>query len=970
VIAGLGRDGLSNPEITSRSSTSARTRLDLPFPTDGKVVASSVQTAADVTVRGGAMKLIDRQTECGVLDRLLESVRAGESRALVVSGEAGVGKTALLEHLAAHVGGCRLARVTGVQSEMELPFAALHQLCAPMLDKLPDLPAPQRDALEIAFGTSSGSAPDRFLVGLAVLSLLSEIAEQQPLVCLVDDEQWLDRASAQVLGFVARRLGAESVGLVFAARAPSGDLAGLPDLVVERLGQTDARALLDAALTGPLDTRVRDQILAETQGNPLALLELPRGLTPQELAGGFGLPSATRLSGGIEENFRRRVDDLPDQTRRLLLIAAAEPVGDPALLWRAAARLGISAAATVPATEASLVEFGMRVRFRHPIVRSVVYGSASPQERRAVHSALAAVTDPRRDPDRRAWHRANAAPGPDEDVADELERSAGRAQARGGWAAAAAFLERATMLTLDPARASERALAAASAKVKAGAFDAARDLLSIAETGPLSDFQQARIDLIEGELAFLKDRGSDAPPLLLKAARRLEPVDAQLSRATYLQAMVASVFAGRLSLGGGVLELAHAAATAPPPPHAPRASDLLLDGLVAHYTKGFEAGLPILRKALSLFGTDMPIEEELPLHWMTGHVARYIWDDHSWDVLSDRHVRLIRSAGAFSELPGALNSRAFLLLFAGELADAALLIEQLRTAIAATGSKRVQYAALGLAAFAGRQAEAAALIEAIDRDIRLRGEGFGITVIEWLSAVLNNGLGNYEAAVGTVQHSTDLLGEMIRPQTGLWAGNPAWPAVELIEAAARSGRAEMAAAALTQLAVTTHACGTDWALGIEARSRALLSGGDAAERCYRESIDRLGRTHMRADLARAHLLYGEWLRRQRRRIDARTQLRIAHEMLDAMGMEAFAERARRELQATGETARKRSIATGDEQLTAQEALIARLARDGLSNPEIAARMFISTRTVQYHLSKVFSKLGISSRSQLDHVMPD
>jgi DNA-binding CsgD family transcriptional regulator len=917
--------------------------------------------AADFTVRGGAMKLVDRRAECGVLDRLLQAVRAGESRALVVSGEAGVGKTALLEYLAEQASGCRLARIAGVQSEMELAFAALHQLCAPMLDKLQGLPVPQRDALEIAFGMSTGSAPDRLLVGLAVLSLLSDIAEQRPLVCVVDDEHWLDHASAQVLGFAARRLGAESVGMVFAARVPSSDLAGLPDLVVERLGETDARALLDAALTGPLDTRVRDRIVAETRGNPLALLELPRGLTQQELAGGFGLPGAVRLSGGVEENFRRRVEALPDQTRRLLLIAAAEPVGDPALVWGAAARLGIGAEATAPATEAGLVEFGMRVRFRHPLVRSVVYGSALPQERQEVHAALAAVTDPRQDPDRRAWHRANAAPGPDEDVAEELERSAGRARARGGVAAAAAFLERATALTLDPARRTERALAAASAKVRAGAFDAARDLLSVAEAGPVSDFQQARIDLIEAELAFLTNRGSEAPPLLLKAARRLKPIDAELSRATYLQALTAGYYAGRLALGGGVLEVARAAAAAPPPPHAPRAPDLLLDGLVTHYTKGYEAGLPALRKALHAFGTGMSVDEALRLHWVAGIVARYVWEDHSWQVLSDRHLRLARSVGALSELPGALNSRAIMLLFAGELAAAASLIQQLPPAIEATGSNRVPYSALGLAAFAGRQAEAATLIEAITRDVSLRGEGVGLTIIEWANAVLNNGIGNYQAALEAAQRSTEYLGEMITPP---------WSAVELIEAAARSGRAEMAADALTQLAVSTSASGTDWALGIEARSRALLSDGDAAERLYRESIDRLGRTHMRAELARAHLLYGEWLRRERRRIDARAQLRIAHHTLEAMGMEAFAERARRELKATGETARKRTIAPRDEQLTAQEAQIARMARDGLSNPEIGERMFISARTVQYHLSKVFTKLGIESRSQLDRVLPD
>ena len=597
-----------------------------------------VQRAADFTVRGGAMELVDRHRERAVLDGLLDAVRAGESRALVVSGEAGVGKTALLEYLAGHASGCRLARIAGVQSEMELPFAALHQLCAPMLEKLPGLPAPQRAALEVVLGTSSGPAPDRFLVGLGVLNLLSGIGEQQPLVCLIDDEQWLDRASAQVLGFVARRLDAESVGLVFAARVPSSDLAGLANLVVEPLRDTDARALLDVALPAPLDAGVREQILAETRGNPLALLELPRGLTPQELAGGFGLPSAMRLSGGMQETFRRRVEVLPDPTRRLLLIAAAEPLGDPALVWGAAGRLGIEADAAAPAIEAGLVEFGVRVRFRHPLVRSAVYGSASPQERQHVHSALSEVTDSVHDPDRRAWHRAHAAAGPDEQVAVELEQSAGRARARGGMAAAAAFLERATTLTLDPTRRAERALEAASAKIKAGAFGAARDLLSIAEAGPLSDFQQARIELVGAELAFLTDRNSDAPLMLLKAARRLEPIDPELSRRTYLQALTAGYFAGRLALGEGLLEVAHAAAAGPPSAHLARVPDLLLDGLVAHKIKGYAAGLPALRKALQTFGTDLSVDEALPLHSVAGIVARHLWDDQSWQEIGRAHV--------------------------------------------------------------------------------------------------------------------------------------------------------------------------------------------------------------------------------------------------------------------------------------------------------------------------------------------
>jgi len=907
------------------------------------------------------MKLINRHSECAILDGVVEAVRAGESRALILSGEPGVGKTALLEYLHGQASACHVVRVAGVQSEMELAFAALHQLCSPVLGNLQGLPPPQRDALRTALGMSPGPAPDGFLVGLAVLSLLSDAAERQPLVCLVDDEQWLDRASAQILGFVARRLGAESVGLVFAVRLPSSELAGLAELRVEGLQEADARALLDAALTGPLDTRVRDQILAETQGNPLALLELPRGLTPQELAGGFGLPNIVRLSGGIEANFRRQVEVLPDQTRRLLLIAAAEPVGDAALVWRAAARLGIGAEAAAPAMEAGLVEFGVRVRFRHPLVRAAVYGSAPPQEQQQAHDVLAEVTDPQLDPDRRAWHRAHAAPGPDEDVAADLERCADRAQARGGVAAAAAFLERATMLTLDPARRTERALGAASAHLQAGALDTVWQLLSIAEAGAITDLQQARIDLLGADLAFVTNRGSDAPSLLLKAAKRLEPIDPELSRATYLQAFSAAMLTGRLALGGGVLEVARAAKAAPPPPRqATRAPDLLLEGLAAHFDGGYEAGLPILRRALEVFGIGMSADEQLRCHWVAGVVAPHLWDDDRWYLLSDRHVQLARGVGALSELPLSLNMRAFTILFAGDLTGATSLVAEHQVALDATGSHLVPYAELGLAALRGRQAEAAALIDATIREANLRGEGIGIAVAEWANAVLNNGLASYETAMQAAQRATAYAVEMV---------TPSWSTAELVEAAVRSGHNDVAADALRRLAERTTPSGTGWARGVEARSRALLSEGDAAERLYLVSIESLGNTRVRTELARAHLLYGEWLRRERRRVDARAQLRIAHQLLDTMGMEAFAERARRELQATGETARKRTVATHDQELTAQEAHIARMARDGLSNPEIGVRLFISARTVQYHLKKVFTKLGISSRSQLDRVLP-
>jgi DNA-binding CsgD family transcriptional regulator len=906
------------------------------------------------------MRLTGRGAERGMLDQFVEAIRAGESRALVLSGEAGVGKTALLEYLVERAADCRVLRATGVQSEMELAFSALHQLCSPILDHLDGLPAPQHAALQTAFGVSSGAPPDKFLVGLAVLNLLSDVAERQPLVCVVDDEQWLDRASAQVLGFVARRLAAESVGLLFAARVPSDDLTGVCELEVAGLETADARALLDSALAGPLDSGVRDLILNETRGNPLALLELSRGVKPDRLAGGFGLLGAVQLSEQVEESFRRRIEVLPEQTRWLLLVAASDPIGDPALVWRAAERLGIDGEAGAAAQSAGLVDFGTRVRFRHPLVRSVIYRSASLEDRHSAHRALAEVTDPGQDPDRRAWHRAHAAPGPDEDVAAELERSADRAQARGGLAAAAAFLERATALTLDPARRGGRALAAASAKVKAGAFEAAQELLSLAAAEPLSDVQQARADLIAAELAFVTSRGSDAPPLLLKAARRLESIDAELSRATYLQALSSGYFAGRLALGGSVLEVARAAGAALRPPLTPRAADFLLDGLVAYYTRGYGAGLPMLRKGLATFGAAMPVEEELRWQGAAGIVARHVWDADQWELLSARHVELARAVGALSELPIALNSRAFMLMFGGDLSGAAGLIQELQPAIEATRSTLAPYAVLGLRAFTGREADAAVLAEAITANANRRGEGVGPTIVEWAMALLYNGLGDYHKAMASAQRGAEHFGKMTVPP---------WGAVELIEAATRTEHRDIATDAFGRLVEITSACGTDWALGIEARCRALLSEDDTAEALYYESIERLAGTRLHADCARSHLLYGEWLRRRRRRIDARDQLRTAHDMLETMGMEAFAERARRELQATGETARKRTIHPADQMLTAQEGQIARMARDGLSNPDIAARLFISVRTVQYHLSKVFTKLGIESRGHLGHALP-
>jgi len=760
-------------------------------------------------------QLTGRSSELSILDRLIDAVRAGQSRVLVISGEPGMGKTALLDYLVGRASGCRVERAAGVESEMELAFAGLHQLCAPVLDRLDRLPGPQRDALRTAFGLNAGPAPDRFLVGLAVLGLLSEVAEPRPLLCVVDDEQWLDRASAQALGFVARRLAADPVGLVFAARVPGADLRGLPQLTVEGLRAREARALLDSVLTGPLDARVRDRFVAETRGNPLTLLELSREVTPAELAGGFGLPGAqlgvAPLAGRIEESFGRRIQALAPDSRRLLQLAAADPSGDSSLVWRAAGKLGIPLQASTPAVEAGLAEFGAQVRFRHPLVRSAAYQSASLPDRREVHGALAEATNTLADPDRRAWHRAQAAPGPDEDVAAELERSAGRAQARGGLAAAAAFLARAATLTPDPGRRAGRLLAAARAKRDAGAPGAALRLLAEAEAEPVDDLQAAELERLRGQIAFDQQHGTDAARLLLSAAQ-----------------------------------------------------------------------------------TAM-----------------------------------------------------------GELAVAARLMEEDHLIAEATGNPPIALAEMMIATWRGREDEAVPLIEAVSEASAASGLGLMVDFCGYARSVLYNGLGRHDAARDTARRAFELHPIGYGPLV----------VSELAEAAARTGDTGLGQAALESASGRARVTPTPWALGIEARARALLSSGEAADKCYRESIGYLGRTRMRSEVARGHLLYGEWLRRENRRVDAREQLRTACGMLDAMGMEAFAERARRELLATGESVRK-PVSGTSAALTAQESSIARLARDGRTNPEIGAQLFLSPRTVEWHLRKIFTKLGIASRREL------
>ena len=900
--------------------------------------------------------LLDRVSEIAALEGVLGAVRDGLSGVLVVRGEAGIGKTALLEWAAGQAGDMQVARVAGVQAEMGMGFAGLHQLLVPFLGGLPELPAPQRQALGSAFGLVDGPPPDRFLVGLAALTLLTDVAAERPVLCLVDDAQWLDEVSVEVLGFVARRLYADRVGVLFTVREGEGQaaaLAGLPERMVGGLPGEVASELLAASAVTPVDGRVSAQLVAGVAGNPLALVELAGELTPAELSGAVPLSWPLRFGGRLEELYLARVRALPGDTRTLLLAAAADPSGDPELVRKAAGQLGIDPEAGEAAGTQRLVCWEPRVQFRHPLIRSAAYYAAPAALRRRAHQALAAVTDPDAHPDRRACHLAEAAAGPDEQVAVELERSAGRAQARGGLAAAAAFLERAAALTPDPERRAQRALDAAQANVRAGAFGKARDLVGAAEAGPLDEFQGARADLLRGQIVFASGLGSDAPSLLLKAAKRLEPIDLDLARQAYVDAWQAAFLAGHLAGAGDLLEVSRTARALPPSAHPPRLVDLALDGFALLVTDGPAAAAPVLRQATSAFASpDTPAAEILRWSWIATVTDEALWDDRGWEV-TVRQVHLAREAGALDQLPILLNRMAVTAVWSGDFTAATSLIAEADAVREATGAPLAPYAAMMLAAFRGSQAEAAPLIQSAIEQAEAGGQGLAVTAANWVTAVLYNGLGRYEEALAAAGQASEHKHVYVS----------VWALPELIEAAARTGTPRMAHEALDRVAETARGGGTEAGLGIEARSRALLSEAEAAEGHYREAIERLGRTRRRPELARGHLLYGEWLRRQRRRRDARDQLRTAVEMFDAMGMEAFAGRARAELGAAGERARSRQLGA-PEVLTSQEAQVARLVAGHLSNREIAARLFISASTVEYHLRKIFRKLGVTSRGQL------
>ncbi|SNS32288.1 regulatory protein, luxR family [Geodermatophilus saharensis] len=910
---------------------------------------------------GTAPRLVGRRAECERLSGLVAAAEAGRSQVLVLRGEAGIGRTALLAFVAERAGGCRVRRAAGVESERELAFAGLHQLCGPLLDRGDALPPPQREALHTAFGLRPGGAPDRFVLGLAVLSLLAAVAAERPLVCLVDDVQEMDRPSARTLEFVCRRLPTGPVAVVLAVRDTDEEprLTGLPSLRLRGLADGDAAALLHSTATGRLDPRVRDRILVESRGNPLALLELSRGLSPTELAFGGATAVTGPLDRRLEGEVLRQVAPLPEPTRRLLLTAAAEPTGDLALLWRAAGRLGIGPGAAGAAEASGLVTLHHRVRFRHPLARSAVYRSAAPAQRRAVHRALGEATDPEADPDRRAWHLSRAATGPDEDVAAQLERSAGRALTSGGPAAAAAFLEKAAQLTADPVRRTRRGLQAARAKVAAGAFDDAAALVVGVGEQPLPEAERGRAELLRGRISLAADRTDEALSQLLAVARRWATLDPRLARDAHLDAFRAAVSRGRTAAGPATRRVAEAV-RGTPLPAGPGREDALLEGLAVLFTDGDPAAAPLLQRAVRGFLTgELPVDEAAGPVRLAAVTAASLWDPTGWDALTRRHLAAAREAGALGVLPSALEARALARVCAGDLAGAASLVAEARSVTEGAGIARASSAEAGLLAVRGDPDQAEPVLRSCLADALAHGEGHAVSTVQWARAVLANGLGRYGDARRAAEAAADPGG----------LGPSRWALAELVEAGVRSGDPRAAAAAFESLAAATRASGTEWALGVAAGRQALLSRGEDADALYREAVDRLTRTPVQLELARTRLLHGEWLRREGRRVDARVQLRAAHEALSAMGAGAFAERARQELLATGESVRARS-ATGPWRLTGQEERIARLAAAGLTNREIGTAVHLSRRTVEWHLRKVFEKLGVTDRRQLRRHLPE
>ena len=908
------------------------------------------------------LRILGRSAERSRLTEMLLSAHAGRGTSLVIQGEAGIGKSALLDDLAANAVDTWVCRVAGVESEMELPFASLQQLCGPTLSHVADLSVLHRSTLEKVFGLTTGSPPDRFSVGMALLDLVAVVTQSQTMLWLVDDAQWLDQASRRTIGFACRRLRGERLAAFVALRdTPGGrDLAGLPQMRLEGLTRQDAGRLFDSVVPGPTDPLVRDRIIAETRGNPLALLELPRTWTAAELVEGFSEPEREPVDFQLERAFAKRLGNLPGETRILLTLAAAEPKGDPAILWSAADEMGLDWRAAGAAEAEGLIDFNQRVHFRHPLVRATAYRTAPLPERLAVHAALAAVTDPVHDADRRAWHRASSTVAYDEDIALELEQSAERAKSRGGILAAAALLERAARLTPDPFLLAERTMAAARAQRAAGSLESALRLLDTLTPEPPSELRSAQVERLRGKIAFDQKRESEAAELLLSSARRLEPLDLTLARETHFEALAAAVWAKPQNGNDLVRTAAKAAHALPRGDDVRSTAELLLQALAARITEGYETAAPAIQSSLEAVREHHVEPAEFDdLLWMAGNrvagiLAVESWDFDTWHLLAHRQVDVTREAGALVQLQFALNFLANNVVVTGDVRAAEDLIDEERRLATITGVPPVAYGGLLVAAHRGDRSIGVPMVEAAIEAATKDGQGRAVAFLNCVNAVLNNGLGRHRHALVSARHviEDDTLGY----QT-LAIG-------ELAEAAYHVGDDDQVRAAAIWMRRRADAVPTQWALAMSARVQALSERSSAAEGLYRQSISHFTDTPLRVELARSHLLLGEWLRRQGSQESASEHLGIALDAFRAMGVNAFAKRARGELFATMRRRNRAFVDDPSARLTAQELEIAELAQQGLSNREIGARLFLSHRTVEWHLGNVFAKVGVSTRRRL------
>jgi len=900
--------------------------------------------------------LVGRDREQRVLDDMLRMARDGQGVALVIEGDPGIGKTALLDALADRATGFIVLRAVGTETEMAIDYAVLHQLIHPRMELVDRLPQVQRAALRVALGLESGPAPDEFMVGLGVLGILGEATAEHPMLCIIDDAHLVDHASLFACGFVARRLQAERAAVCFGCRR-ADELPEVAGIEVLRIGPLDpeaSRQLLDEHVPGPLDPAVRERLLNELRGNPLALRELPYGLTVEQISGGFGLPTTATLTGAIEDSYRRRVRQLPEQTRRLLLLAACDATGD-APLFRAAARsLGLDPADTAPAERARLVEVDEHhVAFLHPIIRVVCYRDAPVSERQRAHRALAAAMDESRAPERRAWQLARAADGPDDQLADLLEQTAGRAERRGGVAAGAAFMERAAQLTVDPRKRALRMIAAARDKLEVGAVDASAAILADLDPAPLTEEERPRLRLLKAEVEGFRTNTCDVVRDLLGVGAGLAKHDAYLSRETYLEALEANTYAESFSDMSSA-QVAAQCAHAPAVEH-PRGIDLLLDGLVTRFLEGPSRAAPLLEAAVAAMA---PTAD---LRWVSLGIRAAIdaWDAEGAALLAEAAERTGRSTARLRSLPLALNYLAIIRgARDGRLRYAEEMIDEAERISAAMGLEPWYYGRLMLTASRGDADVFASVAARADELARQQKDGSLIAYCMTCEAVLRVGLADYRRAL------TVALPVAAEDGLGHSAVLP-----ELIEAAVRVGDMAAARHGVAQLAPCLEGRRGAYAAGIWARSRALVAEDGEAAALYEQAIEALGQGPTRWHLARAELLYGEWLRRRGERAAAREQLRAAYERFAEAGGRGFAERAYGELAATGEHARRRTPEARD-QLTPQELRIARLARDGTSNPDIAAQLFISRSTVEYHLHKVYVKLAIGSRAELAAALVD